>query len=210
MRLKDIHRGFAIVATKELNRNGENAKVSNIESTRELALHSKYSYEKCDRISYSIVNCNTKHDSLNEDTIIKYVIRFVTKKIKENHASDEFSLIDVKLRNCNATINYSGVMREEVANNIINSEELTINGTPIELRAVQNNSLMEDSRADTLEMTIMHTANELYKKKDKFGLGLSQKDLDEIIHDIDHSPVFKRLVEQAVRDWMKRQDDLNV
>ena len=210
MKLKDIHRGFAIVLTRSLDKYGKEAYVSNVEATRELAEHSRCSYEKCDHKYYSIVNCNTKYDSLNEDTIIKYVIRFVTKKIKENHASDEFSLIDVKLKNKKATINYSGVMREDVANNIIKSEEFVINDTPIELRAVQNNSLMEDSRADTLEMTIMHVANELYKKKDKFGLGLSQKDLDEIIHDIDHSPVFKRLVEQAVRDWMKRQSNLNV
>lgn len=69
---------------------------------------------------------------------------------------------------------------------------------------------IQDSRADMLEATVMHIANELYKKKDKFGLGLSQKDLDEIIYNLNSSPVFKRLVEQEVRNWIKEQDDLNV
>ena len=128
MRLKDIHKGYAIVAKKRYDRYGDNAIVSNIESTRELALQSRSSYQRCDGIDYVIVNCNE----------------------------------------------------------------------------------MQDSRADMLEATVMHIANELYKKKDKFGLGLSQKDLDEIIHNLNSSPVFKRLVEQEVRNWIKTQDDLNV
>lgn len=70
--------------------------------------------------------------------------------------------------------------------------------------------VFKDSRADMLESTIMETANKLYKKKDKFGLGLSQKELNEIIYQINDSPVFKRFVEQSVRDWIKKHDDLNV
>ena len=70
--------------------------------------------------------------------------------------------------------------------------------------------LTEDSRADMLEATVMNIANNLYKKKDKFGLGLSQKDLDEIIYNLNNSPVFKRLVEQEVRNWIKGQKFLNV
>lgn len=75
---------------------------------------------------------------------------------------------------------------------------------------IVNCNKIQDSRADMLEATVMHIANELYKKKDKFGLGLSQKDLDEIIHNLNNSQVFKRLVEQEVRNWIKTQDDLNV
>lgn len=128
MKLKEVHNGYAIVAKKRYDRYGDNAIVSNVESTRELALQSRNSYQRCDRIDYVIVNCNE----------------------------------------------------------------------------------MQDSRADMLETTIMHIANELYKKKDKFGIGLSQKDLDEIIHNLNSSPVFKRLVEQEVRNWIKVQEDLNV
>lgn len=69
---------------------------------------------------------------------------------------------------------------------------------------------LTDSRADVLEETIMDIANRLYMKKDKFGLPLSQKDLTEIITNINHSPVFKRFVEQSVRDWIKTKKDLNV
>lgn len=70
--------------------------------------------------------------------------------------------------------------------------------------------VFKDSRADMLEATIMETANRLYKKKDKFGLGLSQKELNEIIYQINDSSVFKRFVEQSVRDWIKRHPNLNV
>lgn len=209
MRLKDIHKGYAIVSKKDYLKYGDNAYVENVESTRELAEKSRASFERCDRIPYKVIDCNATFDSIDEDTIVKYVIKYVNNIIKKNHASDEFKLIDVKVHNNSATIKYDGVMREEIANNIINDKDLILNGTKVELVALKDNSF-QDSRADTLEATIMHTANELYKKKDKFGLGLSQKDLDEIIHDIDKSPVFKRLVEQAVRDWIKRQDDLNV
>ena len=70
--------------------------------------------------------------------------------------------------------------------------------------------ILSDSRADILEATIMDIANRLYMKKDKFSLPLSQKDLTEIITNINHNPVFKRFVEQSVRDWMKTKKDLNV
>lgn len=148
------------------------------------------------------------YDSISKEIIEKYVTKFVNKLIRDNHASEEFKIIEVKPRKDSAVVIYDGTMREEVANNIISSKSLEIDGS--EIKIVAKKDIMTDSRADTLEATIVHTANELYKKKDKFGLGLSQKDLDEIIHDIDKSPVFKRLVEQSVRDWIKRQEDLNV
>lgn len=65
---------------------------------------------------------------------------------------------------------------------------------------------VNDSRADVLESTIMKIANDIYRKKDAFGLPMSQKDLDEVIYMIDKSPVFKRLVEQTVRNWIKQAD----
>lgn len=71
---------------------------------------------------------------------------------------------------------------------------------------------IEDSRADMIETTIMTIANNIYRKKDAFGLPMSQKDLDEVINMIVQSPVFKRLVEQAVRDWIKEANpyDINI
>lgn len=148
------------------------------------------------------------YDSISKKIIEKYVTKFVNKLIRDNHATEEFKIIEVKPRKDSAVVTYDGTMREEVANNIISSKSLEIDGN--EIKIVAKKYMLVDSRADTLEATIVHTANELYKKKDKFGLGLSQKDLDEIIHDIDQSPVFKRLVEQSVRNWIKRQEDLNV
>ena len=65
---------------------------------------------------------------------------------------------------------------------------------------------INDNRADALESTIVAIANGIYRKKDAMGLPMSQKELDEIISMIDKSPVFKRLVEQTVRDWIRRQD----
>lgn len=69
---------------------------------------------------------------------------------------------------------------------------------------------INDNRADALEATIMKIANDIYRKKDAFGLPMSQKDLDEVIGMIGKSPVFRRLVEQAVRDWIKLHGDLNL
>lgn len=67
-----------------------------------------------------------------------------------------------------------------------------------------------DSRADVLESTIADIANRFYSKKNKYGLGISQKDLDKIIYSINDSQVFKRLVEQCVRDWIKTNPHTNV
>lgn len=69
---------------------------------------------------------------------------------------------------------------------------------------------INDNRADALEATIMKIANDIYRKKDAFGLPMSQKDLDEVIGMIDKSPVFRRLVEQTVREWIKLHGDLNL
>lgn len=209
MRLKDIHRGYAILTAYGYKKYGRNAYVSNVEPTLDLANQSKSSFERCDRMRYIVIDCNPMHDSLDENIIVKYVIKFLNSLMKENHASDEFKIVEIEPDGYTATVLYTGDMREEIANGIINSKSLIINNIRIEIIA-KKADYIKDSRADTLEATLVHIANELYKKKDKFGLGLSQKELDEIIHDIDHSPVFKRLVEQAVRDWIKRQDNLNV
>lgn len=131
LKLRDIHKGYAIVPKKQYLKYGENSYVENVEMSIELARKSKFSFERCDEIDYVIVNRNHR-------------------------------------------------------------------------------LLTEDSRADMLETTVMHIANELYKKKDKFGLGLSQKDLDQIFDNLNNSPVFKRLVEQEVRNWIKSQGFLNV
>lgn len=131
LKLKNIHKGYAIVPKRQYFKYGENSYVENVEMTIELARKSKSSFERCDGIDYIIINRN-----------------------------DDF--------------------------------------------------LTKDSRADMIETTIMSIANNLYRKKDRFGLGLSQKDLDEIIANLNDSPVFKRLVEQAVRDWIKSKEDLNV
>lgn len=62
----------------------------------------------------------------------------------------------------------------------------------------------DKGRADMLEETIMDTCDKFYSKKDKFGLGMSQKEKDEIIKSINDDPVFRRYVEQKVRDWIKK------
>lgn len=131
LKLKDIHKGYAIVPKRQYLKYRENSYVENVEMSIELARRSKFSFERGDGIDYIIVNRN-------------------------------------------------------------------------------KDKLTEDSRADMLEATVMNIANNLYKKKDKFGLGLSQKDLDEIIYNLNNSPVFKRLVEQEVRNWIKGQKFLNV
>ena len=119
LKLKDIHKGYAIVPKRQYLKYRENSYVENVEMSIELARRSKFSFERGDGIDYIIVNRN-------------------------------------------------------------------------------KDKLTEDSRADMLEATVMNIANNLYKKKDKFGLGLSQKDLDEIIYNLNNSPVLTRLVAQEV------------
>lgn len=133
LKLKDIHKGYAIVPKKQYLRYGENSYVENVEMSLELARKSKFSFERCDGIDYVIIN--------------------------RNHGL-----------------------------------------------------LTKDSRAGMIETTIMAIANNIYRKKDAFGLPMSQKDLDEVINMIVQSPVFKRLVEQVVRDWIKQANpyDINI
>lgn len=133
LKLKDIHKGYAIVSKKQYLRYGEDSDVEDVEKTMELARMSKSSFSRHYKTDYVIVN--------------------------RNHGL-----------------------------------------------------LTKDSRAGMIETTIMTIANNIYRKKDAFGLPMSQKDLDEVINMIVKSPVFKRLVEQAVRDWIKEANpyDINI
>lgn len=62
---------------------------------------------------------------------------------------------------------------------------------------------VDSSRANMLEETIMSYCDERYKKKSPLGLGMSQKEKDKIIQMINDDPVFRRYVEQKVRDYVK-------
>lgn len=73
---------------------------------------------------------------------------------------------------------------------------------------IQDDDIFDSSRANVLEATIMDIVSRYYAKKDILGVGASQKDLDNIIYRIDKSPVFRRLVEQVVREYM-RNENLN-
>lgn len=238
--VKDIHKGFAIVIASQYKRYGKYAYVYNIEPTRELADNSKASFERCDGIRYEVVDCNIKKDSIqgldySEKEVLDIVKQIINEVISINDLTEEeFKVNDVqlhgsRLRNTarkdsdlDVVISYEGTLREDDAFNMFHRDEFSIDDIVLDFNPIKEdmNSYIErskeydksiiDSRADMLEATVMHIANELYKKKDKFGLGLSQKDLDEIIHNLNSSPVFKRLVEQEVRNWIKTQDDLNV
>lgn len=73
--------------------------------------------------------------------------------------------------------------------------------------SLDKQSIKDVGRGDVLESTICNYADNFYKKKDIFGLGLSQKDKTELIDSIDKDPVFRRYVEQKVRDWIKENKD---
>jgi predicted nucleotidyltransferase len=191
-------------------------------------------------IKYKIVNCNTTTDSIQgldytEEEVLDIVREIIDEVISINDLTkDKFKVNDIqlhgsRLRNTakedsdlDIVISYEGALREDDAFNMFHRDEYSIDDIVLDFNPIKEDmdSYMErskeydksitDSRADMLEATVMHIANELYKKKDKFGLVLSQKDLDEIIHNLNSSPVFKRLVEQEVRNWIKTQDDLNV